>query len=95
MTAISHPGAKLAVRAGVALGALSPDDVIVEVLYGRTGEDDEIIDPVRSELMLESPPGPVGRLVQRRGDTGAAWPFGYTVRVLPRHPLLAARPRWA
>ncbi len=36
------PGAKLTVRAGVALGELTPRDVTVEVLYGRAGEDDEI-----------------------------------------------------
>jgi len=86
-----YPGARLTVRAGVALGQLSTKDVIVEVLYGRTGDDDEITDPARAALALESPPA---------GDT-VAWycgeavlgqpgPFGYTVRVLPSHPQLSA-----
>src|SRR5262249_45781745 len=52
-----YPGAQLAVRVGVALGQLSSQDVAVEVIYGRTGDDDEIADPVRAELDLESPPG--------------------------------------
>src|SRR5262249_3756889 len=84
-----HPGARLAVRAGVTLGELSPDDVTVEVLYGRTDDEDEIADPVRAKLTLGS----------ASGDDSVAWysgeavlgqpgSFGYTVRVLPKHPLL-------
>jgi starch phosphorylase len=86
------PGAKLAIRAGVALGELSPDDVAVEVVYGRAGTDDEITDPVYSELELEAPPGP-DSVAWYCGEAvlGQPGPFGYTVRVLPRHPLLANR----
>lgn len=84
------PGAKLTVRAGVALGELGPEDVTVEVVYGRAGNDDEIIDPVHSELMLEAHPGPES-VAWYRGEAilGQPGPFGYTVRVLPRHPLIA------
>jgi starch phosphorylase len=83
------PGSKLAVRAGVALGELTPDDVTVEVVYGRAGEDDEIADPVRAELALEAQPGP-DSVAWYCGEAilGQPGPFGYTVRVLPRHPLL-------
>jgi starch phosphorylase len=85
------PGAKLAVRAGVALGELDPDDVCVEVIYGRAGGDDELIDPVHAELELETPPGS-DSVAWYCGEAilGQPGPFGYTVRVLPRHPLLAA-----
>jgi len=85
-----HPGAKLTVRAGVALGELEPDDVTVEVLYGRTEDDDEIADPVRSELALETPPGPES-VAWYSGEAilGQPGSFGYTVRVLPRHRLLS------
>jgi starch phosphorylase len=84
-----RPGLKLTVRAGVALGELSPDDVLVEVVYGPAGEDDEICDPVRGELMLEAPPGQ-GSVAWYCGEAtlGRPGPFGYTVRVLPSHPLL-------
>jgi starch phosphorylase len=86
-----HPGARLAVRVGVALGELSPDDVTVEVLSGRTGDDDEIADPVRAPLRLESPPGS-DSVAWYSGETvlGQPGPFGYTVRVLPSHPQLSA-----
>jgi len=85
------PGTKLAVRAGVGLGELTPDDVAVEVIYGRAEGDDEIIDPVHSELTLESPPGS-DAVAWYCGEAvlGQPGPFGYTVRVLPRNPLLAA-----
>ena len=85
-----HPGARLAVRAGVALGELSPQDVTVEVLSGRTGDDDEIADPVRTELTLESAPG-ADSVAWYSGVAvlGQPGPFGYTVRVLPRHPQLS------
>jgi starch phosphorylase len=85
-----HPGARLAVRAGVALGELSPDDVTVEVLSGRTSDDDEIADPVRTPLRLESAPGS-DSVAWYSGDAvlGQPGPFGYTVRVLPSHPELS------
>jgi glycogen phosphorylase len=86
-----HPGAKLAVRAGVALGQLTPGDVTVEVLYGRAGDDDEISDAVHGELVLEEPPGS-DSVAWYSGEAvlGQPGPFGYTVRVLPRNPLLAS-----
>jgi len=85
-----YPGATLTVRAGVALGSLAPQDVTVEVLYGRTGDDDEIADPTRRELTLESAPGP-DSVAWYCGEAtlGPPGPFGYTVRVLPAHPLLS------
>ncbi len=96
-------GTPLTVRAVVALGELTPDDVCVEVVSGRTGEDDELIDPSFIPL---SPDGEVtggsggidavcrrGTVVRYSGGIELAQPgpFGYTVRVLPRHPLLASR----
>jgi len=85
------PGARLTVRAGVALGQLTPADVHVEVLYGQAGDDDEIADPVRSELQLESSPED-GSVAWYTGEAvlGKPGTFGYTVRVLPNHPLLSA-----
>ena len=84
-------GARLTVRAGIALGQLSPDDVRVEVLWGPAAADDEIADPITSELSLESPPVD-GSVAWYTGAAVLAKPgtFGYTVRVLPRHPLLSA-----
>ncbi len=83
------PGGQLIVRASVDLGTLTPDDVMVEVVYGRAGESDEIIEPARSALELD---GEAASGVARYGgaaELGEPGPFGYTVRVLPRHRLLA------
>jgi starch phosphorylase len=83
------PGGSLTVRASVALGMLSPDDVAVEVVYGRAADSDEIADPACSPLQLE---GSVVDGVARysgMATLGQPGPFGYTVRVLPSHRLLA------
>jgi starch phosphorylase len=84
------PGTPLTVRASVALGDLSPQDVAVQVVYGRAGEADEIANPQVSELSPEPGTADSGAIrysgVVQLGRPG---PFGYTVRVLPSHPLLA------
>jgi glycogen phosphorylase len=83
------PGGSLTVRASIALGTLSADDVTVEVVYGRAGDADEILDPVEARLHLD---GEVTDGVARysgAAELGAPGPFGYTVRVLPHHKLLA------
>jgi glycogen phosphorylase len=85
------PGASLVVRASVALGGLSPDDVSVQLVYGTAGDDDEIAAPAFADLELEGEPsgGSPARYVGE-AELGRPGPFGYTVRVLPRHPLLAS-----
>jgi glycogen phosphorylase len=91
------PGARLVVRASVALGELSPDDVTVQVVYGAAGEEDEIIDPAFADLTLDpegagagsSPRASASARYVGEARLGRPGPFGYTVRVLPRHPLLA------
>jgi glycogen phosphorylase len=83
------PGELLPVRASVALGELSPDDVTVEVVCGRVGDNDEIAEPEASPLSLSGPPA--DGIARYAGDArlGRPGPFGYTVRVVPWHPLLA------
>jgi starch phosphorylase len=81
----------MAVRASVALGELSPSDVTVEVVCGRVTEDDEIADPLISPLAFD--PGAGSEGVARfagQARLGRPGPFGYTVRVVPHHPLLAS-----
>ncbi|MBV9855548.1 MAG: alpha-glucan family phosphorylase [Streptosporangiaceae bacterium] len=87
-------GSVLTVRVSAALGSLTPDDVCVEVVYGRPGDDDEIAEPVYAPLTAEDS-GLAGQpgLMRFSGavELGRPGPFGYTVRILPRHPLLASR----
>ena len=73
------------------LGDLSADDVCVEVVYGRLGEDDELVDPSYALLCADdSAPAPHTRF-SGSVELGQPGPFGYTVRVLPSHPLLTNR----
>jgi glycogen phosphorylase len=84
------PGGQLIVRASVALSTLAPDDVTVEVVYGRAGDSDEIVNPALSPLQLDGDPAADGvARYSGAAQLGQPGPFGYTVRVLPRHPLLA------
>ncbi|HEX3488523.1 MAG TPA: alpha-glucan family phosphorylase [Streptosporangiaceae bacterium] len=82
------PGGRLTIRASIALGDLTPDDVSVEVVFGRAGDADEIINPECRPLALDSGPADgVSRYVGH-AELGEPGPFGYTVRVLPSNPLL-------
>ncbi len=93
--AVPEVGDELHVRAKIALDGLSLDDVMVEVLYGRTQSDDELVSPDRCELVPDAtgvvdPEG--AGLVQFGGTVqlSHAGSFGYTVRVVPRHPGLVS-----
>jgi starch phosphorylase len=83
-------GETMSVRAFVALGALTPEDIDVQVVHGRIQDEDDLVDPqVMSLSLAESYEGGRHRF---DGDvplvtTGA---FGYTVRILPRNPHLTA-----
>ncbi|MFJ6614351.1 alpha-glucan family phosphorylase [Streptomyces sp. NPDC091289] len=83
-------GATLALRVRVALGGLDPDDVEVQVVAGRVDSGDAIAD---AQVFPLKPAG--GQDLEDRwlyegplalDRTG---PYGYTVRVLPAHGLLA------
>ena len=83
-------GDTLDVLAFVSLGDLDPDDVEVQVAYGRASESDDLRNIETAPLAFaESYEGGrhrfEGSLVLTR--TGA---FGYTVRILPRHSGMAS-----
>jgi starch phosphorylase len=77
------------VRAVVELGPLTPDDVQVQVAFGAVDEYDELRDPVYLPLDRSEP---VDGSLRYEGKVPLArrGAFGYTVRVLPNHPLLAS-----
>ncbi len=84
-------GSRLNVRATVALGTVPAGDVTVELVCGRAGEDDEIVEAAHVPLSPQDGPEPAdGGTVRYAGsvELERPGPFGYTVRVLPRHPLL-------
>jgi starch phosphorylase len=86
---VAEIGSTLELRAFVSLGDLGPDDVDVQVVHGRVDEHDEIGE-IRVVSLREAEAYEAGRYrfdgevkLERSG------PFGYTVRVVPRHRLLA------
>lgn len=83
-------GDRMSVRAFVALGALAPEDVDVQLVHGKSNGEDELSDTVVDSLhAAESYEGGRHRfdidvVLDRAGS------FGYTVRIIPRNDLLAA-----
>jgi starch phosphorylase len=81
-------GSELSLRARIDLGGLTPSDVVVQAVLGRVSSDDDLSDITTidmshagtdsgTELFTVHTPVPLSGAV------------GYTVRVLPHHPLLA------
>ncbi|MFJ1596970.1 alpha-glucan family phosphorylase [Streptomyces sp. NPDC088261] len=83
-------GATLALRVRIGLGDLRPDEVEVQAVAGRVGSDDAIADAQTFPLKPAGGPDPEGRWVYEGPlSLDRTGPYGYTVRVLPAHPLLA------
>ncbi|SDJ75516.1 alpha-glucan family phosphorylase [Streptomyces indicus] len=84
-------GATVALRVRVRLGELQPDDVEVQSVTGRVDSEDTLTDAVATPLKPAGGPDLEGRWIYEGplalDRTG---PFGYTVRILPSHRLLAA-----
>ena len=99
---VPQVGDELHLRAHVQLNGLAPDDVTVQVVYGRSlGSDDltdvstqalEPIDDVQGQDALAeatgSPASGTPTLFTGTVELDRAGGFGYTVRVVPRNELL-------
>jgi starch phosphorylase len=87
--AVPQIGDLLHVRALVEIDGLAPSDVKVEIVYGRAREGDRLADIRRQKLVLES--NEPGQPATFTGTVSLESPgsFGYNVRVVPSHPLLA------
>jgi len=83
-------GDRLTVRAYVSLGALSPEDVDVQVVYGRVTEAD-VIDEFTAGSLTLSESYEAGRYAfGGEVELDTSGPFGYTVRIVPKHVHLAS-----
>ncbi|MFG2517183.1 glycosyltransferase family 1 protein [Streptomyces sp. NPDC048584] len=84
-------GTTLGLRVRVGLGGLKPEDVEVQAVSGRVDEEDRITDAAAVALKPVGVPDGDGRWIYEGplalDRTG---PFGYTVRILPGHRLLAS-----
>jgi len=85
--ALGHP---MTVRAVVDLAGLSEQDVQVQTVVGRVGADQQLfqLNTVRMEHVGDG--DGYGHRFQAQVPLRRAGALGYTVRVLPRHPLLAS-----
>ncbi|MCH1882783.1 alpha-glucan family phosphorylase [Agrococcus sp. ARC_14] len=82
-------GDDVRVRAFVELGSLTAEDVAVEVVGGTVSEEGELRHARRFPLDEMSVEGSVHRFESAIG-LPLAGTFGYTVRVVPRHAMLAS-----
>ncbi len=83
-------GEKLELRVFVSLGELTPDDVDVQVLYGKVDNDDKLVG-AHTRSLGAAVPYEAGRWrFDGTLELDRAGSFGYTVRVLPRNPYLAS-----
>jgi starch phosphorylase len=84
-------GTKIHVSALVRLGELTPDDVQVQLVTGRVGEDDRLYEPRVNPFPTGI--GVDGGLRRYEGwvEAKRAGAIGYTVRAVPYHPLLASQ----
>ncbi|MEZ5322486.1 MAG: alpha-glucan family phosphorylase [Microthrixaceae bacterium] len=90
----SHVDEKVTLRAVVALGGLSPDDVDVACLVGPVNNDGDIMGGDFMSMACEGgPPGsPDLLLYSAQASFDRAGSMGYAVRIVPRHAEL---PRWS
>jgi starch phosphorylase len=92
-TATAELGTTLGLRVRVGLGGLGPEDVEVQAVSGRVDEEDRITDATTVALKPNGAPDPDGRWVYEGPlSLDRTGPYGYTVRILPAHHLLASGP---
>ncbi|MCV7317588.1 alpha-glucan family phosphorylase [Mycolicibacillus parakoreensis] len=82
-------GAELTLTARVALGGLGPEDVVVQAVLGRVDAGDALVDPVTVAMDHTGAADGGEAVFTTTTALPLAGPVGYTVRVLPTHPLLA------
>ncbi|MFG2363435.1 alpha-glucan family phosphorylase [Streptomyces mirabilis] len=90
-TTTAELGTTLSLRVRVALADLVPDDVEVQAVSGRVDSQDRIADASCVPLKPAGGPDLEGRWVYEGPlSLDRTGPFGYTVRILPTHRLLAS-----
>ena len=82
-------GSKLTLTATVQLAGLGPDEVTVEAVLGRVDGGDVLVDPVTVPMSYTGTADVGSQVFSTTTPLPMAGSVGYTVRVLPCHPLLA------
>jgi starch phosphorylase len=83
-------GCSLHLKVFLSLGALSPDDVEVQVVHGRVKGEDQLVATAIADLDLAETYEAGRHRFEGTLVLDRPGPFGYTVRVLPRHAGLAS-----
>ena len=83
-------GSKLTLTATVQLAGLAPDEVTVQAVVGRVDAGDVLLDPVTVEMSYTGTAEGGNQVFSTTTPLPLAGAVGYTVRVLPHHPMLAA-----
>ncbi|OBJ09322.1 glycogen phosphorylase [Mycobacterium sp. 1482292.6] len=83
-------GSKLTLTATVQLAGLAPDEVTVQAVVGRVDASDALLEPVTVEMSYAGTAEGGNQVFSTTTPLPLAGSVGYTVRVLPRHPMLAA-----
>ena len=79
----------LTVRVYASLGDLDASEVDVQVVHGRVAGDDQLRDPQVAHLAHAEAYEAGRHRFEGEVPLDHTGPFGYTVRILPSHPLLA------
>lgn len=82
-------GSKLTLTATVQLAGLAPEEVTVQAVLGRVDSGDELLDPQTVEMTYTGSAEGGSQVFSTTTPLPLAGALGYTVRVLPRHPMLA------
>jgi starch phosphorylase len=82
-------GSELTLTATVELAGLLPDEVVVQAVLGRVDASDALVEPVTVPMQHTGTVDGGNEVFSTTTPLPVAGPVGYTVRVLPHHPLLA------
>jgi glycogen phosphorylase len=82
-------GSKLTLTATVQLAGLAPDEVTVQAVVGRVDASDALQEPVCVEMSYTGTAEGGNQVFSTTLSLPLAGAVGYTVRVLPAHPMLA------
>lgn len=83
-------GSKLTLTATVQLAGLAPDEVTVQAVVGRVDASDALLEPITVEMSYTGTAEGGNQVFSTTTPLPLAGSVGYTVRVLPHNPMLAA-----
>ena len=80
----------MTLTATVDLAGLRPDEVSVQAVLGRVDTSDALVHPETVPMQHTGSAEGGSEIFSTTAPLPIAGPVGYTVRVLPHHPLLAS-----